>query len=141
MFEFISHNGLVYLAFYLIIYFYSLLLFFQGKFFRKWYVEKRVNGYMLYVVSMIGVYILTISLLALAWYVNAHISISLGIGGVVLVAMPAIYSLLITIPIALRIRSSVRKAFSVGFMILLAIINLAITLSISAMLQKYFIVG
>ena len=96
---------------------------------------------MLYVVSMIGVYILTISLLALAWYVNAHISISLGIGGVVLVAMPAIYSLLITIPIALRIRSSVRKAFSVGFMILLAIINLAITLSISAMLQKYFIVG
>ena len=141
MFEFISHNGLVYLAFYLIIYFYSLFLFFQGKFFRKRYVEKRVNGYMLYVVSMIGVYILTISLLALAWYVNAHISISLGIGGVVLVAMPAIYSLLITIPIALRIRSSVRKAFSVGFMILLAIINLAITLSISAMLQKYFIVG
>ena len=141
MLEFISHNGLVYLAFYLTIYFYSLLLFFQGKFFRKWYVEKRVNGYMLYVVSMIGVYILTISLLALAWYVNAHISISLGIGGVVLVAMPAIYSLLITIPIALRIRSSVRKAFSVGFMILLAIINLATTLSISAMLQKYFIVG
>ena len=141
MFEFISHNGLVYLAFYLIIYFYSLLLFFQGKFFRKWYVEKRVNGYMLYVVSMIGVYILTISLLALAWYVNAHISIYLGIGGVVLVAMPAIYSLLITIPIAIRKRSSVRKAFSVGFMILLAIINLTITLSISAMLQKYFIVG
>ena len=141
MFEFISHNGLVYLAFYLMIYFYSLLLFFQGKFFRKWYVEKRVNGYMLYVVSMIGVYVLTISLLALAWYVNAHISISLGIGGVVLVAMPAIYSLLITIPIALRIRSSVRKAFSVGFMILLAIINLAITLSMSAVLQKYFIEG
>lgn len=141
MFEFISHNGLVYLAFYLMIYFYSLLLFFQGKFFRKWYVEKRVNGYMLYVVSMIGVYTLTISLLALAWYVNAHISISLGIGGIVLVAMPAIYSLLITIPIALRIRSSVRKAFSVGFMILLAIINLAITLSISAMLQRYFIEG
>lgn len=92
-----------------------------------------------YILAMGSVHTINLIMLIVAWYLTVNYSVQVGMPGAILVAMPAIYSVMLIITGFYKKEKGSGKALIFAALVLLsAVINLIISLMISWSIQGYF---